>query len=168
MSCLMEVLKSRLCAGYIRTKNQNNKVKKKRYLIKYKNLQDTLKVNVKISFCDKYKELPAIVDTGCTNTSVPNCIMNFLQVPVLDTIKMNSVCNSAVCPIYEANLLIDGKIAIEHVKITGLPEPKDENGKVIEIREEMILGMDILNQCDFCISKIGKNQKITIVYPASD
>lgn len=134
---------------------------------RYNCSHNVLKVIVTIVANGKSKQVIAMIDTGCTNTSIPHNVVEFLGLVPSGFQKMNAVNKSYVCNFYICNMIIEDQIQINDVIVVGLPqlESADET-ETPTANEQMILGMDILSKCDFAITNKNEGTEFTIAYPS--
>lgn len=126
-----------------------------------------LKTIVTVTANGKSKQVVAIIDTGCTNTSIPTSIVKALDLIPCGTQKMNAVNKSYICNYYVCDILIEDQIQIDNAVLMGLPILLDENEKEVSTaNEELVLGMDILSKCDFAITNRNNCTKFTLAYPS--
>lgn len=89
-----------------------------------------------------------MIDTGCTNTSIPYNVVKFLDLVPSGYQKMNAVNKSYVCNFYICNMIIEDQIQLNDVMVVGLPQLESEDEtETPTANEQMILGMDILSKC---------------------
>ena len=135
----------------------------KRYNCSHK----VLKVIVTISANGKSKQVVSIIDTGCTNTSIPHSVIEFLALIPSGHQKMSAVNKSYVCNFYICSMIIEGQIQIDNAVLMELPQLESESEtETPTANEEMILGMDILSKCDFAITNQNGNTEFSMAYPS--
>ena len=128
---------------------------------------NVLKVIVTIVANEKSKQVIAMIDTGCTNTSIPYNVVKFLDLVSSGYQKMNAVNKSYVCNFYICNMIIEDQIQLNDVMVVGLPQLESEDEtETPTANEQMILGMDILSKCDFAITNKNDGTEFTIAYPS--
>lgn len=134
---------------------------------RYNCSHNVLKVIVTIAANGKSKQVIAMVDTGCTNTSIPYNIVEFLDLVPSGCHKMNAVNKSYICNFYICNMIIEDQIQLNNVMVVGLPQLESEDEtETLTANEQMILGMDILSKCDFAVTNKNNSTEFTIAYPS--
>lgn len=100
------------------------------------------------------------MDTGCTDTSVSKRLVNDLGLKPVGYKKMHSATDSCLSPLYDISLLLkgddDSKIGIGHFHAPEFSEFDDN--------VDIILGMDVLNDCDMILENSSGVTKLRIDY----
>lgn len=119
-------------------------------------------INVTIHDGTKANTVKALIDTGCTNTSLYQGIISDMK--LTDVSNGNGPLMTGIdnkewrSGLYNVSLTIQDKIHLPVGKIAGFPVPNKDC--------DMILGMDVLSICNFAISDINGKTKISMVYPS--
>lgn len=117
-----------------------------------------LSATVSGNFC--LREVTCLVDTGCTDTSVSRRLANDMGLRPVDYRNMRSVTDSYLSPLYDISLLLkgdgDSKIGIDHFHAPEFSEFDDN--------VDVILGMDVLNNCNMILDNSSGITKLRIDY----
>ena len=100
------------------------------------------------------------MDTGCTDTSVSRRLVNDMGLEPVGYKNMQTVTDSYLSPLYDISLLLkgddDSKIGINHFYAPEFSEFDDN--------VDIILGMDVLNDCDMILENSSGVTKLRIDY----
>lgn len=104
-------------------------------------------------------DIKAIVDTGCMTTSVSRGVINQLGIttPCGVSHGFDGANGAGTCTPYLIDLYLPNGISAKGIKVDCLDNMKPD----------MLIGMDILLQGDFCISTGGGKGKFTFQVPAT-
>ena len=103
------------------------------------------------------REVKALIDTGCTNTSISIRLAKDMQLQPINTKPMRNASNQVLsCPVYRVSMAIGDNVHLPAGEITEYPLETD--------KFDVLIGMDVLCLCDFAVMNSDGKSKLTIIY----
>jgi hypothetical protein len=106
------------------------------------------------------REVPALWDTGATNTCISREVAEGLGLTEVGTVDVITPTGAAVLPRYRVGLAFDGGIAFGGVVATGSEIGRQGLG--------VLVGMDVISRGDFATSCLGGQTRFTFRVPSSE
>lgn len=118
----------------------------------------TLKVGISSIEDDTVNNFVSIWDTGATNSSITQNVVNKLALQPVSKIKVNTGGGTVYADVYIVNIHIEPDIHIMKVPVTLLPI----------INADVLIGMDVINFGDLAISNHQGKTTFSFRIPSCD
>lgn len=122
----------------------NAKERRKAFVVRSDCIRNCLKANVTISCGDKTMEVPALWDTGATNSCISMDVVESLELIETGKIEMSTPSGKDIVNTYLVDVLLPNNVPVKDLMVC--------DSKIGSQGIGMLVGMDIISKGDFCVS----------------